>query len=74
VSETRAAAYAALNALPADLRDVLDRARDGSTYAEIAAATGSTYESVRRSAALACFSIANALKPVQRSSEMMPPL
>lgn len=73
MSESRAAAHAAHAALPADLRDVLDRARGGSTYAEIAAATGSTYESVRRSVALACFSIANAVKPVQRSTELMPP-
>ncbi len=74
MSESRAAAHAALQALPADLRDVLERARRGATYAEIAVATGSTYESVRRSAALACISVANALKPVQRSSGMTPPL
>jgi DNA-directed RNA polymerase specialized sigma24 family protein len=71
--DVRAAAHSALHALPHDLRDVFDRARLGATYAEIAAATGTSYESVRRRAALACLSVGSAMKPVQRSTGVTPP-
>ena len=54
------AARTALADLPGDLRELLDRARGGETYAEIASATGSSYETVRRRVALALLSVTSA--------------